>query len=282
MHPRTIRASKVIAGMLAVSLFGAADAPTAPSAAAVPEVRTLESWVKGHESFAARSKKGDVDVLFLGDSLTARWEVEGKNAWTGLPSGWKSAHYGLGGDRTQNLLWRIGAGRELAGIDPKVIVLLIGTNNIGGDSPAEIAAGVKAILSELRKQKPKSHVLLLGLLPRLGKPVATADKDVPPENLHPKVAAINARLAPFDDDAVTFVDVGPKILDGDGKMPRSAMPDYLHLSAEGYAAFAAALRRPVDDLLSGKPAPKAHAKAAYRRVDALRGHLMMWVSAANR
>ena len=275
------RGLRIAAAVSAVSLFGSADSPNPVNTAAVAESRPADPWTERHACFVERSKKGGVEVLFLGDSITHRWEVEGKAVWAELPAPWKVAEYGIGGDRTQHLLWRIGAGKELAGIDPKVIVVLIGTNNIGNNSPAEIEAGANAILIELRKQKPNSHVLLLGLLPRGGMPVPPGDRVAPAESLQPKVVEINGRLAKFDDDTVTYLDLGSKFLDGDGGLPQKLMPDYLHLSSEGYAVLAEALRKPVDDLLSGKPAPKAHAKAAFRRVDALRGHLMMWVSAAS-
>ena len=277
-----VRGLRIAAAVGAVSLFGSADSPSGANGAAVAESRPVEAWVKRHESFVERSKKGTVEVLFLGDSITHRWELEGAKSWAGLPAAWKVAEYGMGGDRTQHLLWRITAGKELVGIEPKVVVVLIGTNNIGSNSPAEIAAGLKAILAALRMQKPVSHVLLLGLLPRSGRPVPRDDASAPAESLHPKIAEINGRLAKLDDDAVTFLDIGPKLLDADGGLPSKMMPDYLHLSAEGYAVMGDAIREPVDDLLSGKPAPKAHAKAAFRRVDAWRGHLMMWVSKALR
>ena len=277
-----VRASRIAAAVAAVSLFGSADSPSAPDTAAVAVSRPFDAWTKRHESFVERSKKGDVDVLFLGDSITHRWEIEGETSWAALLARWKVAEYGMGGDRTQHLLWRIGAGKELEGIEPKVIVVLIGTNNIGNNSPTEIAAGVKAILGGVSKLKPKAHILLLGLFPRAGRPIPAGDRVAPAGSLYPRVAEVNVRLAKLDDDAVTYLDLGPKFLDADGALPEKLMPDYLHLSAAGYEVFAEALRKPVDDLLSGKPAPKAHAKAAVRRVDALRGHLMMWVSAANR
>ena len=123
---------------------------------------------------------------------------------------------------------------------------------------------------------------LLERLPRLGKPLPADAKDAPADHVHPRIAEINERLAKLEADEVTFLDFGPKFLDGEGRLLQKWMPDFLHLSPEGYALFAKALREPVEDLLSGKPTAKARAKAATRRVDALRGQLMMWVSAAPR
>ena len=261
-----------------VILFASADGPTAGNSAAIPELRPLESWKKRHETIVERSKKGNVDVLFAGDSITQRWETDGKSAWEESFAAWKPANIGVSGDRTQHLLWRIGAGKELAGIEPKVIVLLIGTNNVHNNSPAEIAAGVKALLAEFRKQKPKAEILLLGIFPRAGEPVLDSATSTPADALSPKVAAINALLAKLEDDAaVTFLDLAPEFLDDAGGLPKSAMPDYLHLSEDGYRIWARALEKPVGDLMAGRPSPKRIAKAAWRRVDASRRHIMMWL-----
>ena len=261
-----------------VILFGSADGPTTGNSAAIPESRPLDSWKKRHESFVERSKKGNVEILFAGDSITQRWETDGQAVWDESFAAWKPANIGISGDRTQHLLWRIGAGKELAGIDPKVIVLLIGTNNVHNNSPAEIAAGVKAILAEFRKQKPKAEILLLGLFPRTSEPVPESATTAPAEALSPKIAAINALLAKLEDDAaVTFLDLASEFLDEAGGLPKSAMPDFLHLSEEGYRIWARALVKPVGDLIAGRPSPRRIAKGAWRRVDASRRHIMMSV-----
>ena len=274
--------ARIAHGLFAVSLvilFVSADGPTAGNSAAIPVSRPLEAWKKRHESIVERSKKGDVEVLFAGDSITQRWETDGKTVWDESFAAWKPANIGIGGDRTQHLLWRIGTGSELAGIDPKVIVLLIGTNNVHNNSPGEIAAGVKAILAEFRRQKPKAEILLLGLLPRIGEPVLGSALIAPADALSPKIAAINALLARLEDDAaVTFLDLAPDFLDDSGGLPKSAMPDFLHLSEDGYRIWARALEKPVGDLLAGRPSPKRIAKAAWRRVDARRRHIMMLLS----
>lgn len=276
--PVPIRTARGMFAIALVILFASADGPTAGNSAAIPESRPLESWKKLHESIVERSKKGNVDVLFAGDSITQRWETDGQAVWDESFAGWKPANIGIRGDRTQHLLWRIGVGKELAGIEPKVIVLLIGTNNVHNNSPAEIAAGVKAILAEFRKQKPKAEILLLGLLPRAGEPVLDSAPSAPADALNPKIAAVNALLAKLEDDAaVTFLDLASEFLDEAGGLPKSAMPDFLHLSEEGYRIWARALEKPVGDLMAGRPSLKRIAKGAWRRVDASRRHIMMLV-----
>ena len=272
-----------LAAIAAVALFGSADGPTTRNAAIVAEARTGEAWKQRRAAFVERAKKGNADVVFAGDSLTQQWETEGKAAWDDSFSDWKPANLGIGGDRTQHLLWRLSIGQELAGLDPKVIILLIGTNNLGSNSPGEIALGIQAVVAECRKQKPKTQILLLGLLPRSGRPVSEGSEFAPAVGLNTNIAAVNKLLLKLEDEtAVTFLDIGEKFLDAKGNLPANFMPDFLHLSAEGYRLWATSLRQPVQDLVSGKPSPRRAAKGAERRVDGLRGRLMMWVSGGSR
>lgn len=228
-------------------------AKTAENDAAKPAHRLDQAgWKKRHEAFVERSKKGHVDVLFVGDSITQGWEGSGKKVWAERFANWNAANLGIGGDRTQHVLWRITEGKELEGINPKVIVMMIGTNNFGGNSPAQIAEGVKAILDEFHKQKPNAKVLLLGVFPRSGKGAKdlkdpmVASKD----ELHPKTAAVNALLAKFDDGkTVKYLDIGEKFLDDKGGLPKSTMPDFLHLSEKGYTIWADAISKTVEEML---------------------------------
>ncbi len=278
-----IRFAIGLGAIASVALFGSADGPTSRNAAIVAEARTGEVWKQRHAALVERAKKGNADVVFAGDSLTQRWEAEGKTVWDEAFAAWKPANLGISGDRTQHLLWRLSIGQELAGLDPKVIVLLIGTNNLGSNSPAEIAAGVRAIVAECRRQKPKAQILLLGLFPRSGRPVAEGAEFAPALGLNSKFAETNTRLQTLEDETVvTFLDIGEKFLDQKGNLPAALMPDFLHLSPEGYRVWAANLRQPVEQLLSGEPSPRRAAKRAERRVDGLRGRLMMWVSSASR
>ena len=232
-----------------VAAGSAQDSPP-PHAAVKPADRMkMEWWKKRHEAFLDRAKKGSVDVLFVGDSITQGWEGAGRKAWAEHFAPLKSANFGIGGDRTEHVLWRITEGKELEGIDPKVAVLMIGTNNSGSNSAKEIADGVAAIVKELRRQKPKMKVLLLGVFPRAGK----RDKEatlVPSTNLHPKIKQINDIIARLDDGkAVKYLDIGGKFLDKDGGLPKEIMPDYLHLSDKGYEIWAGAIKPDVEKML---------------------------------
>ena len=191
-------------------------------------------WMKRHDSFVERAKKGDVDVLFLGDSITQGWQGNGKEAWKKHIEPLKAANFGIGGDRTQHVLWRVTEGKELEGIAPKVFVLMIGTNNMSSNSAAEIADGVTAIVRELNRQRPYAKVLLLGVFPRGAK----AD-----DKFRGKIKEVNATLAKLGDGKrVKYLDIGDKFLDPSGDLPKETMPDFLHLSPKGYGLWADAIR----------------------------------------
>jgi lysophospholipase L1-like esterase len=216
---------------------------------AVKPVPRDGNWMKRHEAFVERSKKGNVDVLFVGDSITQGWEGSGKKVWAERFTAWKPMNLGIGGDRTQHVLWRITTGKELEGIDPKVIVMMIGTNNFGSNTPEQIADGVKAILAEFHKQKPKAKVLLLGVFPRSGKKPADP-MVVAKDELNTKTPAVNALLAKFDDGKnVKYLDIGDKFLDDKGGLPKSTMPDFLHLSEKGYTIWADAISKTVEEMV---------------------------------
>ncbi len=139
---------------------GARDADTNPAA------KKLDRNNQRHKEFLKRieKSKGEGDVIFLGDSITHGWE--GQKAWKEYFGDLKPVNLGIGGDQTGHVLWRITEGKELEDLKPKVAVIMIGTNNVGGYTPAQIAGGIKAIVMELKKQKPDMKILLLGIFPR--------------------------------------------------------------------------------------------------------------------
>jgi lysophospholipase L1-like esterase len=207
---------------------------------------------KLHASFVERAKKGDVDVLFVGDSITQGWNGNGKKVWEEKFAKWKPANFGIGGDRTQHVLWRITEGKELEGISPKAIVLMIGTNNTGSNTAEEIAAGVTKIVEEFRKQKPNAKILLLAVFPRSGKPAKDLKDPMvaSAEELNPKIKQINVLIAKLDDGKnVKFLDINSKFLNDKGGLAKTIMPDFLHLSPEGYKIWAEAIVGPVENML---------------------------------
>ncbi len=202
-------------------------------------------WLKRHEGFVAEARKGGVDLLFLGDSITDAWRGKTQKAlWDERFAPLKAANFGISGDRTQHVLWRIQNG-ELEGIQPKAVMLMIGTNNIGQKDPepaASAVAGVQAIVKEVHAKSPKSKILLLGVFPRSEKP----------DHAHRAVIKeINAAIAKLDDGgkSVSFLDIGDKFLQPDGSITREVMPDFLHLTPKGYEIWADAVKEPIAKLL---------------------------------
>lgn len=206
-----------------------------PNTATAPQPREEQYWMKLHEQFLERAAKKDIDLLFLGDSITQGWF---ENAtWKRHYGPRRSANFGIGGDRTQHVLWRVEHG-EIDGLAPKVAVLMIGTNNIGTNTPAEIAQGIEAIVKKLREKLPSTKVLLLGVFPR----GARGDKELTSLEVDPRPAEINRLIEKLaDGKTVTYLDISKSFLDPDGKIPRSLMPDFLHLSDEAYRCWAEAM-----------------------------------------
>ncbi len=207
-------------------------------------------WMKRHDKFVEIAKRGDIEVLFVGDSITDAWGGEGHGKGGGAdifekefkPK--KAANFGIGGDRTQHVLWRLQNG-EFDSIQPKALMLMIGTNNIGGNTADEIADGIEAIVAEINKRSPKTKVLLLAIFPR-----ATA-KGAALEAQTAKINAVNARIAKIDDGGkkVKFLNIGKKFLAEDGSIPKEIMPDQLHLSGKGYRIWADAVSPALEELM---------------------------------
>src|SRR5262249_38628661 len=143
-----------------------------------------------HEGFVKKAKAGGIDLLFMGDSITDNWRSKGSNVWAKFYGERHAANFGIGGDRTQHVLWRIENG-ELDGIEPKVIVLMIGTNNSKSDSPDQISAAIEKIVGEMRTKCPKSRILLLAIFPRQ----RAGDTPEQMETIH----KVNERIAKLDD-----------------------------------------------------------------------------------
>jgi lysophospholipase L1-like esterase len=179
-------------------------------------------------------------VVFFGDSITDGWRGEGKGVWKEHFEPLKAVNFGIGGDRTQHVLWRIQNG-ELDGYKPKAAVIMIGTNNLGSNSAEQIAEGIKAIVEEIEKKQPETKVLLLGIFPRGEK------ADDPARG---KIKEINKIIAKLDDGKkVRYLDIGDKFLEKDGNMSRTVMNDYLHLTADGYKIWAEAIEKPLGEML---------------------------------
>ncbi|MBS1872121.1 MAG: hypothetical protein JSU00_02835 [Acidobacteria bacterium] len=237
-----------------------AGPPPPPVAADVALPRLDANSIVAHQHLVDKAKKGGIDVYFEGDSITRRWGAtdypDFLANWKQNFHGWNAADFGWGADRTQNILWRLANG-ELEGANPKVVVLLAGTNNIGNRIPAggedalvaDVTKGLQAIVAVFREKAPNATVIVMGILPRNDNMAAM-----------PIIARINANLARMADGAkVRFLDINPKLAGPDGKLIDGVtVPDKLHLAAKGYQIWADALKAQFTELL-GPPAQEDHA-----------------------
>jgi lysophospholipase L1-like esterase len=238
-----------LALLVAVTIVrGQTSAPAAPQDPTVPAIKVdkdgkpVKAFMERHDRYVERAKKGDVGLLFLGDSITQGWEKQ-KEIWDDTFGKYDPANFGIGGDRTQHVLWRIENG-ELDNIKPKVAVIMIGTNNLASDPADKIAEGVEKIVKETR-DKSGAKVLLLGIFPRGADP-----KDEKTKGLREKIVQINERIAKLDDGTnIKYLDIKDKFLEPDGTIKKEIMPDYLHLSKEGYQRWADAVKPVLGDMM---------------------------------
>lgn len=224
-------------------LAGSLHAQEAPMHSAVKPVPRDGGWMKRHESFNERVKKGNVDLIFIGDSITQGWEGAGKNVWAKYYTPRNAVNLGIGGDRTQHVLWRLENG-NIEGISPKLAVIMIGTNNSGDNTSREIADGVEAIVKKLRKELPETKLLVLGIFPR------GADKNDKRRQVNEGANELIAKLA--DDKNIFYLDIGDKFLADDGTLSREVMPDLLHLNEKSYTTWAESIEPTVAKLMGEK------------------------------
>lgn len=205
---------------------------------------TLEKWREFHAGDLARAKEGRIDVLFLGDSITEAWDKNGAKVWESNFAPLHAANFGIGGDTTQNVLWRITEGGALKGVNPRVVVLMIGTNNFGlnGDEPAAVLRGIDAIIEALGSACPEAKVLLLDIFPRGN----------PGDPLRTKVTEANRLLEDYGGKhpGVTRLRIWDEFMNADGTLPPEIMPDKLHLSEKGYSIWAGAVLSVIRRLLA--------------------------------
>lgn len=205
-----------------------------------PATTPLTRDVPRHKQFLAIAEKGGVDVVFIGDSITQGW---GNNAaWKKHFEPLKAANFGISGDQTGHVLWRLTEGKELDKITPRVAVVMIGTNNSGRDSAEQIADGIKLIVKTIHDKTPKTKVLLLGVFPR-------GEKPDHPQRL--KLAEVNKIVAKLDDGGKTvkYLDIGQKFLQPDNSLSKDIMYDFLHLTAKGYDIWAEAITPTLTEML---------------------------------
>lgn len=205
-----------------------------------------------HSQYVRRAQESPIGLLFLGDSITQGWgaamDVWRERYWKHHP-----ANFGIGGDTTQNVIWRLANG-EIDGVNPRVVVLLLGTNNSGSHRAEEIAAADAKVIRIIREKSPQTKVLLLAVFPRgpfrnaAGVVTDAAVHDA--ENRMAVIRDLNPLLAKLDDGKnVRFLDFGGKFLGTDGKISEELMPGQLHLSPAGYRVWAEAMQPLLDEMM---------------------------------
>lgn len=245
--------SALVLLMLGVSGEGQTSAP----AGDVPVARADANSQLAHAQLLEKARRGRIDLYFLGDSITRRWGASDEQYgallenWRQNFHGWNAANFGWGGDTTQNILWRLQNG-ELDNVNPKVVVLMAGTNNVGRKSPAgpddprveETARGIKAIVELCRRKAPRANVILMGITPRNDNMAVM-----------PLIDEINRRIAKLaDGKRIRYVNINDRLADREGRLYEGMHNgDKLHLDLKGYQVWADALK-PILHKLLGPPA----------------------------
>jgi lysophospholipase L1-like esterase len=218
--------------------------------------RTDRNSLLAHEQLLAKRKGGQIDVYFMGDSITRRWGASDEQYqdllanWRANFTGWNAADFGWGGDKTQNMLWRLQNG-ELDGLAPKIIVLMAGTNNVGRATPlgdaggraAEAARGVAAVVRELRQRAPKATLIITAITPR--------NDNIAVMPVINEANKVIARLA--DGKSVRYVNINDQLALPDNHLREGMANDGLHLTPQAYQIWADALK-PIFTEILGAPA----------------------------
>jgi lysophospholipase L1-like esterase len=214
--------------------------PVVPQDVSTTTAEPRLDWLQRVQTNFDQSRKmASVDLIFDGDSITDFWQAvgKGKEIWNQRYAKLNAFDFGIAADRTEHVLWRLQNG-QLDGLHPKLVVLLIGTNNLGGNTNEQVVKGVQAIVGEYQKRCPDTAILLQGIFPR-GEPANFWAR--------PKIKAINQTLASLaGGKKVIFLDFGDKFLNPDGTLSPEIMPDFLHPSAKGYQIWADAIQPVID------------------------------------
>lgn len=240
--PVVAPAAAPIVGTVPTPVAGAAPGVRPPPTPLPPATEPRPRDDARHQEFLKVAQAGNIDLLFVGDSITDWW----RQANRGLPEFEKSfgefrtANFGIAGDTTQGVLWRMQNG-ELSGFSARLIMFMLGTNNLRRNEIADIAAGDAAIIAEFRKQQPQAKVLVLGVFPR----------GAEPDNaFRPMIKELNGHLAKLaDNTSVFFMDIGDKFLTADGTLTTEIMADGLHPTLKGYGVWAEATLPTVRELM---------------------------------
>lgn len=211
--------------------------------ALVPAKQDVDWWLPRHEEkLSLKQSMDSVDLVFLGDSITQAWEVEGAATWHEFYHLRNALNLGFNGDKTENVLWRLEQG-AVDGIQPKLLVLLIGTNNTGHrqDKAEDTALGIKHILAVLAEKLPDTKILLLAIFPRSAKPT---------QQLRVLNDSINQIIQHYgDDERVFYLDINQHFLTDKGILSREVAADFLHPNANQHPLWADLIEPSIQRLL---------------------------------
>lgn len=208
-----------------------------------PVPRERATWMVRHNAVVERIKQGKADLIFVGNSLTQRWESAGFDVWNKHYAAYNAVNMGFDGDKTQNVLWRLDQG-EIEGISPKLAIVLIGSNHVEGYSAEEIADGIKAVCCRLITRLPDTKILLLSILPRGTATAAAADRLNKASEQASKIA---------DRRRIFYLNISKMFLEPDGTVSIDLMTvDRVHLTSKGYETLAKAINPTVFKLMRGK------------------------------
>ncbi|MCP4133147.1 MAG: GDSL family lipase [bacterium] len=210
--------------------------------AVLPERVYDEYWEDRFNLINERVRNGNVELVFLGDSITHGWEGAGKRVWKKYYGHRNAVNMGILSDKTENVLWRINNG-HFRGIYPRVVVLLIGTNNQRSNTAEEISEGIKKIVDNVLQKKPKAKVLILGVFPCWKYP----------SSVRRRLKDVNRLVSRYDNgNNIRFLDVGYRFTDDNGVISQDIMEDYLHLTPKGYRMWAETMEPTLKMMLGEK------------------------------
>jgi lysophospholipase L1-like esterase len=241
--------------LMSIYFFGCKNQPTKQElafksiegkthSAVTPTAKSDASWMRRYETANVKLKEGNVDLLYIGDSITQGFEGSGRQVWNKYYAPRNAVNMGISGDRTQNVLWRLD-NSDFNNVKPKLAIIMIGTNNSNGrdNTSEEIADGIIAICQRLRIKLPETRILLLAIFPRGSGPSSQREKNAKASELASQIA---------DGKMIYYLDINKKFLTEEGLMTRDIMPDFLHPNAKGYEIWADAIEPKVAKLMGEK------------------------------
>ncbi len=213
--------------------------PQSTLSTCTPDTRgKADSWWIPY--FRNKLKQPRKDLLFIGDSITDLWTYPADHKYQGGLDTWNrkykdiATNFGITGDKTQTVLWRLTEGKSLDNYYPKHIIILIGINNLlQNDTPEDTFSGIKTIVEYLKKIRPDAQIMLLGIFPCHEKPN---------DPIREKIRKTNEKIKSLADyKNIYFADIGGAFLEKDGTITKAVMRDLLHLSPKGYEMWADAM-----------------------------------------